>query len=128
ITAYKGATLLVSTSNGIWQYDLQTNRETPLQDSNGTFFSDKRRVLSILYLNGRMTYSTEDGYYSFDGHHPTKRYPDGGQQLMIYVHVVDEGKVYLATKGRGIVVLTYSGIRRIDVELCLGSNTVHQMF
>lgn len=128
LTAYKGATLLVGTSNGIWQYDLQTNRATPLQDSNGTFFSDKRRVLSIHYLNGRMTYSTEDGYYRFDGHHPTKRYPEGGQQLMIYDHVVDEGKVYLATKGRGIVVLTDSGSRSIDVQQGLGSNTVYQLF
>lgn len=128
LTSYKGATLLVGTSNGIWHYDLQTNQVAPLLDVTGAFFSDGKRILSIRYLDGKLTYSTEDGYYMFDGHHNRKRYPEEEQQLMIYDHLTDRGLEYLATKGRGIVVLADSGSHTITAQQGLGSNTVYQLF
>ncbi|MBD1431784.1 hypothetical protein H8B06_03020 [Sphingobacterium sp. DN00404] len=128
LTPYKEGTLLVGTSNGIWQYDIATNRVAPLLDDAGAFFSDRKRILSIRYRNGRLTYSTEGGYFVFDGRRNNKRYPQGEQQLMIYDHLTDGGKEYLATKGRGIVVLTDSGSRSIDAQQGLGSNTVYQLF
>jgi signal transduction histidine kinase len=128
LTPYKGTTLLIGTSNGIWQYDIKTNQAMPLLDGTGTFFSNGKRILSVRYLEEKLTYSTEDGYYVFDGNDNRKRYPEGQQQLMIYDHLKDLGFEYLATKGRGVVVLTDSGSRTISVQQGLGSNTVYQLF
>lgn len=128
LSPFKGTTLLVGTSNGIWQYDIKTNQVMPLLDATGVFFSGGKRILSIRYLDGKLTYSTEDGYYLFDGSHHKKRYPEGRQQLMIYDHLTDQGIEYLATKGRGIVMLTDSGSRTISMQEGLGSNTIYQLF
>ncbi|NGM67247.1 histidine kinase [Sphingobacterium sp. SGR-19] len=128
LSPYKETTLLVGTSNGIWQYDTKTNQVAPLLDATGAFFTDGKRILSIRYRGRQLTYSTEDGYYAFDGLRYEKRYPEGKEQLMIYDHLIDDEKEYLATKGRGMVVLTDSGSRIIDVQQGLGSNTVYQLF
>src|SRR5690606_36909593 len=127
LTPYKDSTLLVGTSNGIWQYDIQTNQAVPLLDTTGLFFTDGKRVLSLRSKHGKLSFSTEGGYFVFDGHRHRKRYPEGQQQLMIYDHVIDGGKEYLATKGRGVVLLTDSGSRSINVQQGLGSNVVYQL-
>ncbi|GHE39898.1 sensor histidine kinase [Sphingobacterium griseoflavum] len=121
-------TMLVGTANGIWKYTLRSGRVTPLLDRDGRIAGEGMRVLSIRYENGLLSFSGEDGYFVYRQMRVEKLYPLDHAHLAIYDHVCDQSKVYLATKGRGLVVLDKGTASVFRVEQGLSSNIVYQLF
>lgn len=121
-------TVLVGTANGIWRYALGSGKVLPLLDKRGKLVGDGMRVLSIRYSDGLLSFSGEDGYFEYRRNMVEKRYPLDAANLSIYDHVICQGKVYLATKGRGLVVLEDGKASLFRVEQGLSSNIVYQLF
>lgn len=122
-------TLLVGTSNGIWRYAISSGQATPLTCPSNGFFSRRMRVQSIALQAGGISYTTNDGFYSWKNGTFRKIYPAGDTRLNIYTHVYRDGSVYLGTRGRGLVVLdtAFTESRAIRTEDGIASNTIYNM-
>lgn len=124
---YKADTILVGTANGIWKYSRRSGNVQPLTDSRGTFSSEAMRILSIQYTNDIVTFTSEEGYYSFAKNTFQKLYPQDDTRLLIHDHLKMGDKTYLATKGRGIVLIQAGNARTFTVEEGLSSNIIYQL-
>jgi len=122
-------TLLVGTYNGIWKYARSSGNVYPLVCSKTGFFSRGMRVQSIVYSGSSLTFTTDEGYFLWRNDQFRKVYPVGPSKLNIYAHTQFGDSVYLATKGRGLVVTDRMGYdaRTIGTREGLASNTIYQM-
>ncbi len=122
-------TLLVGTYNGIWKYALSTGAVSPLACANSGFFSRGMRVQSIRYHAGELSFTTDQGYFTWQASRFRKVYPTSEANLNTYAHAVHGNSVYLATKGQGLVVLDKLGhlTSAIGVEGGLASDIVYQL-
>src|SRR5690606_29215484 len=129
VVTYARDTLLVGTYNGIWMYARSTGEVAPLVCPTSGFFSRGMRVQSISVREDGIAFTTDQGYFTWEGNHFQKVYPVGRTDLNIYTHIRHGDMVYLATKGQGLVVLDNggSGCRMITIEDGLASNTVYQL-
>src|SRR5690606_23290607 len=122
-------TLLVGTYNGIWKYARSSGNVYPLVCSKAGFFSRGMRIQSIVYSESSLTFTTDEGYFLRRNDQFRKVYPVGSTKLNIYAHTQFGDSVYLATKGRGLVVTDRMGYdaRTIGTREGLASNTIYQM-
>ncbi|WP_437920478.1 sensor histidine kinase [Sphingobacterium sp. LRF_L2] len=127
LTSYRKDTLLVGTANGLWKYARSSGTVSPYLDSEGHLLADGMRVLSVRFQNNKLTFTSEDGYFTYAGKTVNKTYPADRSKLMIYDHVICEGKTYLATKGRGLVLLDGKEIKAYGVKQGFASNIVYQL-
>lgn len=125
---YEKDTVLVGTANGIWKYALRTGSVAPLGSTKGHIVGEGMLISSLRYRDGILTFTAEDGYFEWKNALVKKVYPQGDAKLMIYDHVLCEGKVYLATKGRGLVLLDNGKSEVCGVQQGLASNIVYQLF
>ncbi|GGH30836.1 hypothetical protein GCM10011418_43210 [Sphingobacterium alkalisoli] len=125
---YTADTLLVGTSNGIWKYARSTGVVSPLQDRKGGFFSQRMRIMSLRWHQGILSYTSEDGYFTWRKGRSQKVYPAAQTKLVVYDHLVLGDSTYLATKGRGLVVLDRNNnpARSIGKKEGLASDVVYQ--
>lgn len=122
-------TLLVGTSNGIWQYALSSGRVAPLQCPREGFFSRGMHVQSLAVTKSGISYTTTEGFFVWNDGGAFQAYPADRTKLNIYTHSYKGDSVYLGTKGRGLVILngaSYTG-RVLRIESGLASNTVYNM-
>jgi len=122
-------TLLVGTYNGIWKYARSSGNVYPLICPKSGFFSRGMRIQSIMCSEKGITFTTDEGYFIWQDRDFRKVYPAGATKLNIYTHTRFGDSVYLATKGRGVVIIDRSGtyVRTIGVAEGLASNTIYQM-
>ncbi|PPL03754.1 sensor histidine kinase [Parapedobacter indicus] len=122
-------TLLVGTYNGIWKYARSSGNVYPLVCPKNGFFSRGMRVQSISYVGAGITFTTDEGYFNWRNNQFRKVYPADEAKLNIYSHTQFGDSVYLATKGRGLVVIDRMGhhARSVGAKEGLASNTVYQM-
>src|SRR5690606_15883969 len=83
----------------------------------------------IVYSESSLTFTTDEGYFLRRNDQFRKVYPVGSTKLNIYAHTQFGDSVYLATKGRGLVVTDRMGYdaRTIGTREGLASNTIYQM-
>jgi len=123
-------TLLVGTSNGIWQYAISSGQATPLKSRQHGFFTRGARIQSISVQGGRISYTTNEGFFVWQQQKPLQKvYPRDSSKLHVYAHTYEGDSVYLATKGRGLVVLhpATGSSRILRTEQGLASNIVYSM-
>ncbi|WP_353195546.1 histidine kinase [Parapedobacter defluvii] len=122
-------TLLVGTYNGIWKYARSSGKVYPLVCPKSGFFSRGMRVQSIAYSEAGITFTTDEGYFYWRNNQFRKVYPTDQAKLNIYAHTQFGDSIYLATKGRGLVVTDRSGqhAQIIGTHEGLASNTVYQL-
>lgn len=126
---YAPDTVLVGTSNGIWIYERSTGKAVPLVCPASGFFSRGMRVQSISEREGGISFTTDQGYFTWAHNRFQKVYPVDYTDLNVYAHIRHGSKVYLATKGQGLVVIDdhASTSRIISIAEGLASNTVYQL-
>src|SRR5690606_22732025 len=75
-----------------------------------------------------LTFSTNEGFFLWRNNQFRKVYPADRSKLNIYTHTQFGDSIYLATKGRGLVITDRMGLhaRSIGVAEGLASNTVYQ--
>jgi len=121
-------TLLVGTYNGIWKYARKSGRVYPYICPKIGFFSRGMRVQSLSLTESSLTFSTNEGFFLWRNNQFRKVYPADRSKLNIYTHTQFGDSIYLATKGRGLVITDRMGLhaRSIGVAEGLASNTVYQ--
>jgi len=126
---YQGSQYLIGTYSGIWIYDLQTKEVFPLRDSNGLAVGIGQRINSLQRINQMISFSSENGYFELSAGHLQKVYPKSGEKLHVFAHTFRNNKVYLATKGKGLIVLDteHRKILNYSFENGLASNIVFSM-
>ncbi|WP_262245402.1 sensor histidine kinase [Parapedobacter soli] len=128
VVKYAPDTLLVGTYNGLWTYARSTGEVAPLVCPASGFFSRGMRVQSISVHGNRIAFTADRGFFTWERRHFQKVFPAGNTELNIYAHVQRGDTVYLATKGRGLILIAgKEPARAITVEDGLASNTVYQM-
>ncbi|TJZ59867.1 hypothetical protein FAZ15_13300 [Sphingobacterium olei] len=121
-------TLLVGTSNGIWRYAITSGTVSPVLDSKIGFFSKGMRIMSMGRKDEALSFTTENGYYLWQAGQLQKIYPADDSKLNIYTHLHQGENTYLATKGRGLIVLDKQNkALSVDQKSGLASNTVYQL-
>ncbi len=127
LSSYRANQLLVGTANGIWRYDKTNGSVAPLTDDKGRFFSEGLRIFSIQYRDGSIIFTSEEGYHRFSENQYQTLYPLDGSKLLIHDLLIVGNKTYLASKGRGLIILSDNNVRSISVEDGMASNTIYQL-
>lgn len=102
---YSDERYLVGTSCGIWIYDKHKGVVSPFRDKTGKVVGWGERVNSIHMRQQVISFTTENGYFELLSGHLRKIYPQQGEKLQVYTHTFRHNKVFLATKGKGLVVI-----------------------
>src|SRR5690606_38750828 len=102
-------TLLVGTTNGIWQYAISSGQVAPLRCSSQGFFTRGMRIQSLTVRPAGVSYTTNEGFFVWERSGASRKvYPSDSTKLNIYTHTYEGDSVYLATMGRGLVILDAS--------------------
>lgn len=128
ISGYHADSLLVGTANGIWRYSKRSGAVSPLTDNKGRFFTQGMRILSLRFDNNSISFTSEEGYYKVERHIAKKIYPQDNKRLLIYDHLILGTRTYLASKGRGIILLDSGKPKIYTVQEGLTSNIVYQLY
>ncbi len=100
---YQKNQYLVGTYSGIWIYDMQTKDVFPLRDRKGLVVGIGQRINSLRHNNQIISFTSENGYFEFKAGTLHKVYPQNGEKLHVFTHAFKKNKVFLATKGKGLV-------------------------
>src|SRR5690606_37581109 len=79
-------TLLVGTSDGIWQYHRSSGTVTPLTDEQGKFYTAGQKILSVARDGPDITFSSDVGFFRAGRRGVVKLYPAMGENLTVYDH------------------------------------------
>lgn len=102
---YQGRKYLIGTYSGIWIYDIDTHIVMPLRDKDGNAIGSGQRISALHCDKLHISFSSEDGYFECNNGLLHKVYPINGEKLNIFTHTIQGNNVYLATKGKGLIVL-----------------------
>ncbi len=126
---YRDNQYLIGTYSGIWIYDLQTKEVVPLRDKNGLAVGIGQRINAVQWSNETLSFSSENGYFELTAGHLQKVFPQNGEKLNVFAHTFRDNKIYLATKGKGLIVIEAKNgkILNYSLENGLASNIVYSM-
>lgn len=122
-------TLLVGTSDGIWQYCRPSGKVIPLTDKEGKFYTAGQKILSVARDGPGITFSSDVGFFKAGSNGAMKVYPSPGENLTVYDHFQDGNRYFLATNGRGLVIIDglSNEVQSVLTDNGLASNTVYSI-
>jgi len=126
---YKDRQYLVGTYSGIWIYDLKTHDVFPLKDNGGHIVGAGQKINALKMRNKVATFSSENGYYEFEAGAVKKVYPYSAEKLNVFTHNFHQGKIFLATKGKGLIVIDLERKKAVSytTKNGLASNVIFTM-
>jgi len=126
---YRDGNYLVGTSCGIWVYDRDTGIVSPLRDKMGKLVGMGERINSIQLRGQIISFTTENGYFEYLAGGLRKIYPNKREKIQVYSHSFRHNKVYLATKGKGLVAIdAITGqVDNYNMRIGLAHNVVYNM-
>ncbi|WP_153848290.1 MULTISPECIES: sensor histidine kinase [Sphingobacterium] len=105
---YRENSYLLGTSCGLWIYNRDTGSVSPLRDNMGKLVGMGERVNSIQVRQQVISFTTENGYFEYLAGQLRKIYPQKSEKLQVYSHSFRHNKVFLATKGKGLIAIDAS--------------------
>lgn len=102
---YRNNSYLVGTSGGLWVYNRDTGLVSPLRDKIGRLVGMGERINSIQVRQQVISFTTDNGYFDYLAGQVRKIYPLQSERLQVYSHTFYNNKVFLATKGKGLIAI-----------------------